>query len=120
MCIRDSLRPAEDALVPWTIATPVGWEFGAAPLWAQALSRDLDGVTVALLQWGSHWSFSAFAAGHEVFGCEGLFFAEPQTYGDASRASQLLEVSEVTLARSATAPLGSLIEALGMRSIPLT
>jgi hypothetical protein len=87
----DLLRRA--ATSPYASVMPAGWAFAEAPLWAEAVSKELGAVAVSFIVHGGAWSYVVFNCGERLLAME-LENEAAVLSGDVSKAAAVLGVDQ--------------------------
>ncbi|WP_394831102.1 hypothetical protein LVJ94_31780 [Pendulispora rubella] len=89
----------------------LGWQFHAAPLWAQAVSQELGCVAISFFVFEDTWNYAIFDSGNEVAAMEVYALPEPVLHGDVERAASLFGVDTSLFRRYEDALHAALVEA---------
>ncbi len=88
----------------------LGWQFHAAPSWAQAMSQELDCLAVSFFVFEGTWNYAIFTGGHEVAAMEVYSLRRPLLYGDVDRAAALFAVEPDLFRRYEAALQSAVVE----------
>lgn len=78
---------------PFATVMPHGWTFTTTPVWAEAVSKELEDIAISFVVFGGTWSYAIFDRGERLLEMDWTKDL-PVLQGDAAKAARALEVDE--------------------------